>query len=82
MNDFPVFSIDVANYLMSKGFKMKRVKPNINTPGYLMFYFEQSKSIETAIWAYKKQEYKKWYFTKEFTNYVDNRKTIKGNGIW
>jgi hypothetical protein len=59
MNDFPVFSIDVANCLMAKGFKMKRVKPNAKTPGYLMFYFEQHKSIETAVLAFKKESYKK-----------------------
>ncbi|UZJ79430.1 DUF5659 domain-containing protein [Fictibacillus sp. KU28468] len=56
--DYPVFSIDVANYLMLKGFKMKRVKPNKQSPGFLMFYFEQHKSIETAVQSFKKQDYK------------------------
>ncbi|MCK9858202.1 DUF5659 domain-containing protein [Paenibacillus sp. ATY16] len=59
--DYPIFNLDVANYLMAKGFKLVRIKPNKFKLGTLIFYFEQNKNIDLALDKFNKT------FSKEFS---------------
>lgn len=49
MKDYMIYSLRVANILARKGFKVKETRINIKFPQYLVYYFEDTPELRTAI---------------------------------
>lgn len=44
----PIFSLDITNYLLKRGFKLLKVKTNKIHQGKVVFFFEQTPEAEAA----------------------------------
>lgn len=51
-----VKSLDLANYLCNKGYKMKKVVDSEKNPRFKVFLFEDSKAIQNSIATYLLQK--------------------------
>lgn len=64
-----IYKYELANHLLSKGFSIKKIKPNTITNEGLIFLFYSEKGIRKEInrwnWESKKQEQKEEIITEE-----------------
>lgn len=64
-----IYKYELANHLLSKGFSIKKIKPNTITNEGLIFIFYSGKGIKREInrwnWESKKQEQQEEIITEE-----------------
>lgn len=51
----PIFSMNLAGILMTKGFVLVKMKPNTNDSGKNVFYFKYSPELMAIVDSYKLQ---------------------------